>query len=99
MAAKIPVRFHCPYASCVWPSCRRTPDGWTKRPACRDAEAAAIHEQVTRRIDARPNIKAARVRCGAKGPETFQRCGRWKGHDGDHREMCAIAGWPSGVEA
>ncbi len=37
----------------------------------------------------RPSEQAKRGRCNAQGPRPYQSCGRWKGHEGPHREMCA----------
>lgn len=56
-----------------------------------DAERATASESQP----LRPHEQAKRGRCGAARPGSeFGRCGRWKGHDGQHREMCAADGWP-----
>lgn len=49
--------FECPYWTCVWPVCRKTPSGWETHPACRSAETAAIRAATPK--EAVPTCKAA----------------------------------------
>ena len=54
---RIAVTFVCPYRVCVWPRCRREPNGWQARPLCASAETEAIASHLRDRVECRPEGK------------------------------------------